>query len=206
MATALAAALVSGCAGSRRVAQENNRLRELRIELEKENARLEGRIAELEAELRTAAPGSPSVSTEILANTPHVVGINVGWLSHARDTDGDGRPDTLVVYVKPTDGLGRFVQMVGHLDVHAAVLTADAGVITLGATSLDPGELRRAYRPSLLGASYTVTVPIAVADTLAERECTVHVAYTDGHTSRRQSVSRSIDLWPPRPPSKESVR
>ena len=48
------------------------------------------------------------IPQEVRDATPHVTDISIASVSHATDTDDDGRPDTLTVYVEPTDGRGRF--------------------------------------------------------------------------------------------------
>ena len=186
--------LLAGCAGPSRVSRENDRLRARVHELTKQVRRLEDHNAELMARIHQVRAKPPSIRAEVLDNTPHVARISIGRLSHARDSDGDGRSEMLKVYVKPTDGLGRFVQMVGELAVHAAILPPDAEAITIGRITLGPGEVRGAYRSSMLGTLYAVTVPIAVPEGIDAAECTLKVVFIDGRTGRRHTDERIIEL------------
>ena len=189
------AALLAGCGSFKQVSEENDRLRARVIELDVENQQLAGRAAELDGQLQRVSSNLP-VPREVLDATPYVAEISIASVSHAADTDGDGRSDTLVVYVEPTDGRGRFVQMVGELSVHAAILPVDSDAITLGRVTLAPGELRDAYRSSFLGTHYTVEVPISIADPATQTRCTVKIEFVDGHSGRRVTGQHPLDLEP----------
>lgn len=184
---------LSGC-GQRHFANESDVLRARVLELETEAAALEKRIAELEAELSASAAPDPR-PPEIIANTPHVTGISIGRLSHLRDTDEDGTPDMLIVYIDSTDGRGRFVQLVGHLTVHAALLPARAEARTIGRRLLAPGEVRAAYRSGVTGTHYTIEVPVSLPEDAGEfAECDVRATYDDGRTGKRFEAHRAISL------------
>lgn len=187
------AAMPAGCAGGR-VAKENDRLRAQAVELKKQLDELSLRNAELRAELWRVSAAADSLPQEIRANTPHVAQITIGRYSHACDEDGDGRADTLVLYLKPVDGLGRPLQMVGHLSVHAATLPPEADAVTVGRVALSPGEVRDAYRSSFAGAHYTVTVPISLPAQTEEGACIVSVEYLDGLTGQRYISERAMEL------------
>lgn len=184
---------LSGC-GQRHFANENDVLRARVLELETELTTLEKRITELEAELNAAATPD-AIPPEIIANTPHVTGISIGRLSHLRDIDEDGTPDKLIVYINPTDGRGRFVQLAGRLSVHAALLPARAEARTIGRRLLAPAEVRAAYRSGITGTHYTIEVPVSLPEDADEfAECDVRATYDDGHTGKRFEAHRAIPL------------
>ncbi len=184
---------LSGCSsGPSRVATENDRLRAQVVELEKEVRAVKGRNAELEAQLRHASKAPGTVSEEVAAATPRLVAISLGRLSHASDDNADGRFDSLVLYLDPADGLNRFMQIVGTVSMHAAVLPVDAPAQTIGQATVGPKALRDAYRSAFGGPSYTLTLPITPpADAT---ECTVRVVFTDAYTGQEYSTDRVIDL------------
>ncbi len=192
----LGPALLGGCsANPAKLAAENDRLRAELLDLRKQVDGLRRRNTELQADLGRFSADPEALPPEIRANTPHVAEITIGRLSHVRDEDDDGRPDTLVVYVKPVDGLGRAVQLVGHLSVNAALLPADADAITIGRVQLDPAELRRAYRSAIMGAAhYTVTLPIDLPAGAKEDKCLVRVSYDDGRTRLRHTDEKGVSL------------
>jgi len=194
-AAMLVAVLTAGCGSFKKVSKENDRLRALVLDLEDENRELAGRSAELDGQLQLLIRDLP-IPQEVRDATPHVTDISIGSVSHATDTDGDGRADAIVVYVEPTDGLGRFVQLVGELSVHAATLPTDGDAITLGRVTLGPRELRDAYRSTFLGTHYTVEVPITIADPATQTVCTVKVEFVDGRSGRRVTGQQPMDLEP----------
>ncbi len=194
-AATLVAVLTAGCGSFKKVSEENDRLRALVMELQDENRALAGRAGELEGQVQRLTRDLP-IPQEVRDATPHVTDISIASVSHATDTDGDGRPDTLVVYVEPTDGRGRFVQLVGALSVHAATLPADGDAITLGRVTLGPRELRDAYRSTFLGTHYTIDVPITIAAGATQTECTVQVEFVDGRDGRTVTTQLPLDLEP----------
>jgi len=194
-AATLVAVLTAGCGSFKKVSEENDRLRARLIEVQDENRELTGRGAELDGQLQRLTRDLP-IPQEVRDATPHVADISIGSVTHATDTDGDGRSDTLIVYVEPTDGRGRFVQLVGELSVHAATLPTDGDAITLGRVTLGPRELRDAYRSTFLGTHYTVEVPITIDDPATQTVCTVKVEFVDGRSGRRVTVQQPMDLEP----------
>jgi len=193
----LAVGLLTGCVGQQRIEQENERLRERVMELEDQLQDETRQSAALRARLQRTNADAPADEQAVQANTPFVAEITIDRWSHARDTDDDGLPDELLVYLEPVDGWGRFTQIVGTLSVHAAVLPATVDAQTIGRVQLDPASLRRAYRSSFTGTHYTVTVPISAAEGVEATECIVYAEFVDGHTGARYLAERRSDL--PRP-------
>jgi hypothetical protein len=192
-AATLVTAMVAGCGSFKKASAENDRIRARLLELEDENRELAGRAAELDAQLQRVTRDLPG-SQEVRDATPHVAAISIDSISHASDTDGDGRVDTLLVYFSPSDARGRFVQMVGDLSIHAATLPPDGDAITLGRISIGPGELRDAYRSTFLGTHYTIEVPIDVTDPGTQTDCTLKVEFVDGYDGRSITSQQVIDL------------
>ena len=197
---AVVVAVLGGCVDAGRLAKENDRVRAQMLDLGKQIDRLSRRNRELEAELTRVSATPDSLPEAIRANTPHVAEIKIGRLSHARDQDGDGRADALLVYIHPADGLGRTIQLVGDVVVNAMVLPEDGEAITIGRVGLDPGQVREAYRGGVVGsAHYTVTVPIHVSEDSAAGECLVWASYQDGHTGLRHTDEHTLSLRPVAP-------
>ena len=190
---ALAMISLSGC-GSSLTSDEADALRRKVLDLEKMNLQMSLRTTELEAELKRQSAGLDSLPVEIRENTPRVARLTIGRLSHARDDDDDGRSETLLIYVDPEDGFGRFVQLVGTLTVHAAILPADRDAITIGRFTLKPGPLRAAYRSGFSGMHYTIELPIQLSPENSGQTCLVRVIFKDGLTGLVHSTEREIKL------------
>ncbi len=195
-ALAIAAVALAGCSSAPgRIEKENDRLREQVLDLEAQIARLQGRARELEAQLQAASTVPGSVPEEVRASTPTVAAIAIDRRSHVQDQGDDGSPGKLVVYVKPSDGRGRFVQMVGDLSVHAAILPAGADAVTIGRVALGPAALREAYRSSFMGTHYTIEVPLAIpAPDPGETRALVQVEFVDGLTGKHHTAEHAVDL------------
>jgi hypothetical protein len=193
-AAIVATAALIGC-GRRDFANENDVLRARVLELETQTAALERRIVELEAELAAQTIPPASLAPEIAANTPQVADISIDRLSHFQDDDEDGTIDALIVYIVPADGRDRFVQLVGRLSLHAALLPMDDEPQTIARVDLSPGAVRDAYRSSFMGTHYTIDAPVSLpADAAAFDACDVRVTYEDGRTGRRLEAHRAISL------------
>src|SRR6185436_11190168 len=121
------------------------------------------------------------IPEDIRQNIPHVTGIEIGRLSFAHDSDGDGRNDALTIYLNPTDGRGRFTQMVGPVSISAASVPAHADASTIGRASFTPAQVRDAYRSALTGTHYVFEVPINLTSTAAAPpdRAVVTAEYTD---------------------------
>ena len=189
----LAMIISTGCSGGGGISEGDNLRRQV-LDLQKENERLTLREKELTAELRTQSQRPDSLPVEIRENTPRVAAIALDQRSHARDDNDDGRPDHLLLYISPEDGLGRFTQLVGHLSAHAAMLPTDADATTIGRWRLTPGEVRAAYRSGITGTHYTIKLPIEAPQAFEDKVCLVRVEFEDGHTGERLSVEREILL------------
>jgi len=187
-------ALLAGC--GKKAARQNDLLRARVMDLEAQVERLTDRNRELEAALAQAEAAPGTLPEEVRAATPHVVRVGIDRRSHALDEDGDGRADALLVYVKPADGLGRFVQLVGRLGIRAVDLPPNADPVSLGQVSLGPTEVRGSYRSSFMGTHYSVTLPLTLPDDRPDGPCTVHVVYEDGRTGRSIRAQDLVDLRP----------
>lgn len=193
----LAAVAVAGCGPSKNtLSHENDRLRALAHDLERTNKRLDDRITELEAALREASASASfeGVPPEVMAAVPHVVTVDIDRRSHVEDGDGDGRPESLVLYLKTRDGRARFVQAVGTLTADAAVIEPGRDAITVGRIILGPADVRDAWRSSFMGTNYTVTVPLDLTAAPDAAELIAQIEFIDGQTGRRIVEHRSIEI------------
>lgn len=187
-----ATVLLPGCRHN--FANENDTLRARVVDLESQVDQLNRRNAELEAQVRSDAGAPTTLPEDIRLNTPHVAELAIDKLSFARDTNKDGRADLLTVYLKPADGLGRFVQMVGSINVVAAIVPVKGEPVSIGRKSFTPSEVREAYRSGITGTHYTIEVPINVASEFNDESCLVKVEFHDGLTGRTMTAERTISL------------
>lgn len=173
---------------------ENDRLRGQVLDLEDDAADLRHRVGELEAQLAAANAVPEDVDPAVRANTPRVATLEISRLSHVRWDEADPTAATLVLYVEPADGRGRFLQVAGRLAVNVAVLPAGGAARTIGSAALGPAELRAAYRSGFTGTHYTVEIPIEIPNDIdpGVDTCEVRAVYTDGWTGQERAATASV--------------
>ena len=182
--------MLTGCSGGARVAAENDRLR-----VEREDLR--DRLAELEAErdeLRTRVAElseSRGVDPAIAAAVPRVasLSLNVDRLER-------GEQDLIRVLVTPRDGRRRFVHAVGTMSIELLRIDQDGGSTTLDSCTLDPEQLRDAYRGGFGGTGYAVEFaqPSTNSENSASGSTTlVRVAFADAITSSTHTAESLVN-------------
>lgn len=160
------------------------RLEEARRELASVRAERDEALATLaEAERVRLATGG-ELSAEVAAALPRCAGVEIDRLSGPTPAF-----DAVEVYVRPFDGRRRFVQVVGRLRVRAdAVPSAWSESAMpprmLGQAELGPGELREAYRSSVMGTHYAVRVPVEAGAWPTEGSVAVSVELLDALSGR----------------------
>ncbi|MEM7227707.1 MAG: hypothetical protein AAF432_02725 [Planctomycetota bacterium] len=186
--------LLAGC-DTPALSTENDQLRRDILDLRNRVDDLQRRNRELETELTRDVRRDVDAEPEtVRAATPHVVEIELSRLSHVRDMDGDGTVDTLLAYIMPIDGRGRFMQIVGEITVSAAILPTDRDAVTIGRQTFDPVAVRASYRSSFTGTHYTLELPITVEPDLLRDDAVVRAVFVDATTGNTLADDRSIDL------------
>lgn len=203
-ATSLAGLLLAGvgCEARILVPSENDRLRELVATRTEERDEAVARASELETRLEAAlaasrvATGAPS-DPEVVEATPALATFAISGLTSARETGGGTALLTLVV--APSDGFGRFIQIVGRLK--ATVVAVVPGREPLPAATLDlgPKALRDAYRSGFMGTHYTIEIPVAWTGAEPARALGVALEFTDAASGRRFLATSTVQIMPPRP-------
>ena len=150
-------AFVMPACGPRNFDNENDALRREREVLRDRIAALELELAEARA--KAAVSGSPEADAVARA-TPEAAKVTIARLARLEDADGDGVADRVTLRIEPVDGRGRFVQVAGTIAARVEVVRGDAPTRELGRVTLDPAQVRDAYRAGLGGAAYAVEVPV----------------------------------------------
>ncbi|MEL7484368.1 MAG: hypothetical protein AAFN41_08430 [Planctomycetota bacterium] len=169
MRTAVLALLFSisiGCSSGARIAAANDELRSERETQRERIDALEAENAELKAKLAEANARSESpLPEDVIDALPRVAGIELTRFSSIGDSE-------VTWAIKPTDGRGRFVQVVGTLELRAVAVGADPSV--LAEVVLSPTDVRDAFASGLTGAGYRASTafdgdergPVALTATL----------------------------------------
>ncbi len=104
---------------------------------------------------------------------------------------GNGEPDTLVVYLKPTDAEQDTIKAAGRVQVQLWNLAA-ADNPKLKQWDISPEELKRLWGRGLFGAYYRLQLPLDGALEGDEKELNLRVQFTDYLTGRVLTDQRVI--------------
>ncbi len=183
-------------------------LRRQNMELQKQVAQLQSDAGELRAKLaELTGGGSAGKSGEVAEALPRVASIQIDFLSgpvsDSSEPPTSDRMRRVVVYVKPLDGRGRFVQATGTLTAEVSRLTpvtagAQAGTTQpatlLASRTLKPLELRDAYRTGMTGTYYAAGFEIPAAQLTPPGQLLLRAEFSDGVTGARFEASRIVPL------------
>ena len=124
---------------------------------------------------------------------PTCVRIELDSYTGPLDTDRDGRPDAVRLYMVSLDAQGRFVPTVGTLKVTLTTARPGAEAVTLATQTYEPKVYNAAYRSGITGAHYTVTLPIPL-DKVPEgtQTLTLRVGLTDALTGGFHETQKPI--------------
>ena len=183
---ALSTSLLPACSvgGNKSLSDANDELRTKNQDLAKQITSLERERDELKVKLAEAgAAAKAPLPQEVIQAMPRVSKIELGSLSGIETKDGKKRA---VFYVEPTDGRGRFVQIVGTMTVDATWLPSQQAAVsprTLASATLSPSQIRDAYRSNFTGTHYTVELDLP-GDTPTDGDVTLRANFTDALTGQ----------------------
>jgi len=157
---------VVGCSSARvMMPTDNDGLRREVQGLREQVSALEAQRNELQQQLAAATKPveAGSVDAQVAEATPQLVSLTLEAGSHylSKGTGSGSSTCEAIVYLKPADGRGRFLQIVGSARASAFQLHADGRVVSLGTARWNPIEVRDAWRDGILGAHYTLRLPLA---------------------------------------------
>ncbi|MSR29213.1 MAG: hypothetical protein EXS03_06540 [Phycisphaerales bacterium] len=152
-----------------------------------ENKELKGQLADA----AKASQERTGISPAVAQATPQLVQIRVGSPSHF-ERSADGKHCTARIYLEPQDGLGRFLQITGALDISVFQLNASGTARTLGSATFDPLMVRDAWRGALMGSHYSFELQMVGDGWDCTGSATVRIAFVDGHSGRTFSAQREL--------------
>jgi hypothetical protein len=183
-------------------------LRKQNLELQNQVAQLQKDASELRAKLsELVGAGSSGKSPEVAEATPRVASVEIDFLSGpTADSSMPPQSDrnrTVAVYIKPLDGRGRFIQATGKLSVEISRLTtliqtdqaaADAPARLLAGRTLEPLQLRDAYRAGFTGTYYAVEIPVPASELQPPGQLLLRARFSDAITGASFEASRIVSL------------
>ena len=183
-------------------------LRKQNLELQTQVAQLQKDASELRAKLsELVGAGNSGKSPEVAEATPRVASVEIDFLSGpTADSSMPPQSDrnrTVAVYIKPLDGRGRFIQATGKLTVEVSRLTslvqndqaaADAPARLLAGRTLEPLQLRDAYRAGFTGTYYAVEIPVPASELQPPGQLLLRARFSDAITGASFEASRIVSL------------
>lgn len=164
---------LAGCrvGGGQSASDANDELRKKIIDQDKRIVGLEGERDELKVKLAEAQRvREGALPADVLDALPRCTKIEIGTLSGYEPRDPKAPARSVLAYIVPRDGRGRFVQVVGTMKVVALILPAtleqsaaaspEQHVLATAERTLTPGEVRDAYRSGITGTHYEIDVPL----------------------------------------------
>lgn len=158
-------------------------LQETNRQLEQENEGLQNRLAIAEESLSPTEQASQ-------AATPQLVSMRIDSASVVRE-ESDGQV-ILQLRMAPADDRGRFMQVVGELDVRAVAVYREGPPNPLAVLHLDPVAVRDGWRGGLLGSGYLFEVPLGdlkIEDLPSSIDVVTHFSNATGGGSLRDELA-----------------
>lgn len=183
------ACLIPGLGGCRSsFLSENDRLRRQNMALQDELGQLRTRVRTLEARCQPPA-SQPAATLPAGVDWPECAAIVIGRLSGGMDENGDGRDDTLRLYMQTLDSRRRFVPVVGTVAVTIAAIADGRPAATVETRHWTIRQLDEAYRAGLTGTHYTLICPLPSVDATSVR---VALTFYDARTGRLFKTDKTI--------------
>jgi hypothetical protein len=180
-----------GCDGASRRASA--RLRTENAALHRQIEGLDARTRELEASLNADVTGS---SPELAAiDTPQVATLSISSMSGFEPGDTPGTT-VLEVHVQASDGRQRPIQLIGPLEAQILRPVPGGTPQVLADITLNPAEVRDAWRGGMFGATYLMPVLLSTSDLPSGVPLLVHVFHDDARTGRRLESTGSVAQTP----------
>jgi len=148
---------------------------------ESQNKQLKGQVQVL-----TTLP--ENVRAESLYNLQQ---IRIGRYTDFFDKDHDGKKETLIVYIQPSDDQGDRIKASGSVEVELWDLNKTDGHAMLGQWKVEPEELKKNWYATLITINYRLTFDITDIVEDFDKPLTVKIKFTDylsGKTFEDQKV------------------
>ena len=183
--------LLGGCGGP-----PNEPLWEQIGGLNKEHNEQGLRIKELEAQNRQLREENQTLlavkDTAHLAALDRLDRIAIRDRSGLYDKDGNGTPETLIVYLETIDDRQDRIKTPGRVQVELWDLGRPAAKARLGQWNISPEELKNLWAATLMTNYYRLSFPVAPALTQGATDLTLKVRFTDTLTGQVKDTQTVI--------------
>lgn len=176
---------------------ENLELREKVDRLSQQNKELQTRFAERRADtggVLSRIQGSGRIDPEVDAAIPRVASVQIEGATEAIRFPADRGGETMLrLWVLPRDGQGRFLQIVGTVNVAVTVLQPGKSPVEIARGQFTPAAVRNAWRSGFMGSHYSFELPLSrIPEELAAALLTVTIRFDDALSGRSFEDERRI--------------
>lgn len=175
-------------------------------QLRQQNLQLQQQVRDLEEKLRLASANAQTLQQRLAQTQPALpdlslwpipVELRLDRYSAVLDSDRDGSPDLIRLYVKSRDARGRFAPLIGRLQVQAVEIPPQGQPRLCAERALEPQALDPLYRSTWMGTHYTIEIPFADLQPPPSGDLTVKLTFTDALTGSTLTYQQSLPLPPP---------
>ena len=182
-------AIAAGCDKSS-LAKENSTLRQEKAELRSQIEQSKSEAKQLKKQVEVLSDLPPEVRLDDVYDLQK---IKITRYTNLYDKDNDGKKETLLVYIQPTDEQGDIVKATGAVDVELWDLDKSEGEAKLGAWHVSPDQLKKMWYATFITINYRLPFDVGDIVTGEEKELVVKVTFTDyisGKVFKEQKVIR----------------
>ena len=176
--------LVIGCANPEENKSNTIQLEQLTLEnneLQKQIEQSEKENEQLKKQVQTLSGLPENVKLE---NLNRLENIKIGRYTGFFDKNDDGKKETLIVYLQPTDAEGDAIKAVGTAEVQLWDLNKTNNKALLGQWKVGPDELKNLWFETFLSIYYRLTFDVADIVENMEEPPTVKITFTDYLTGK----------------------
>lgn len=138
--------------------------------------KIQAENADLNMQIKTLSSLNPEVKLDALSR---LKGIKIGRYTGLHDKNGDGKNDTLIVYVKPFDEVGDNIKAAGNVKVQLWNLNTEAADALLGQWEITPEELKAMWEGMGIVNCYRLKFDVSKLFSRNKEELTVEVTFID---------------------------
>lgn len=176
--------LMCGCQMKVMQPTSGDQVRERIASLEKENRSLQETNSGLEARIEELTAEQTPEARALGAAIPRLTSLQIASSSTVEASPDDSSGSTLVLRLAPRDDRGRFLQIVGGLEVRAVSVPQTGGPVLLASRVFGPVEVREAWRGGFMGSGYVFKVPLEASRTQLPPTIDVVTIFTEGGSDR----------------------
>lgn len=174
---------ISGCEdpNRRQTISEIDRLRGQNKALTVQAKQAQKQAEQLTKQVRVLSVVKDDISPEDIYN---VEKIRISRFTNFYDKDDDGKKETLVVYIQPTDVDGDSIKAAGAVEVQLWDLSREQQKALVGQWQIKGKELKSLWFTSWISANYTLSFDVSSNIETFEEPLTVKVTFTDYLTGK----------------------